>query len=253
MAATNVVPRAAGSAAQGTATAAAGLKTNPLMQAAAVTVVAKAVQAVADSKSNHASNAAAVQSDSATSPAVAPSPAVTTAFPGLPGLSRIVAVPLLLAEIPAVLTSEALFTVGQNTGFGVVNVLAGLAFGDMDEVQQGFQQIGSTIPDFLNRATADFDELTRRVEDAFGVGTGVDDGDVAASAMKAIDAKNQATVDSKAADAKAADATKTDGAHQGRRQHQGCGRRRQHRRCGNQRRRQHQDGRRRQGRHRANL
>jgi hypothetical protein len=188
----NVVHRAAGSAVQGTATAAAGLKSNPLMQAAAVTVVAKAVNAVADSKSNHATNTAAVQNNSAIAPAVAPSPAVTAAFPDLPGLpdlSRIVAVPLLLADIPVVLTSEALSTVGEDAGSGLRNVLEGFAFGDTDEVQQGFQQIGNTIPDFLNRANTDFQELTRRVEEAFGVDTGVDDGDAAADAMKAINAK----------------------------------------------------------------
>lgn len=214
MAATNVVAQAAESAAQGKATAAAGLKSNPLMQAAAVTVVANAVQAVADSKQNYVSNAAAVQSDSVTSPAVAPSHAVTAAFPGLPGLNRIVAIPLLLADIPVVLTSEALFSLGQNTGFGLRNVLEGFAFGDMDEVKRGFQQIGNTIPDFLNRANTDIVQLTRRVQQVFSVDTGVGNGDAVASAIKAFDAKSQGTVNSaKSADSiKADDSTKTAGA-----------------------------------------
>ncbi|MGY4652161.1 hypothetical protein ACVWWN_005957 [Mycobacterium sp. URHB0021] len=213
----NVVHRAAGSAVQGTATAAAGFKNNPLVQAAAVTVVAKAVNAVVDSKSNHATNTAAVQNNAAIAPVAATSPAVTAAFPDLPDLSRIVAVPLLLADIPVVLTSEALSTLGEDAGSGLRNVLEGFAFGDIKEVQQGFQQIGNTIPDFLNRANTDFQELTRRVEEAFGVDTGVDDGDAVVSAMKAIDAKSSGTVDSakaddakggtKTTDTKAADST----------------------------------------------
>jgi hypothetical protein len=195
----DVVERAAGSAVDGTAAAAAGLKSNPLMQAAAVTVVAKAVNSIAESKSDHAANAAAVSNPAA-------SPSVTAAFPSLPGLpslGRIIAVPLLLADIPVVLTSEALVTLGADTGGGLGNVLAGLAFGDMDEVQAGFGQIANTFPDFANRVNTDFENLTQRIKDVFG---GVED--PAASVMKAIDAKSSVAVGSEKAGNTEAGSTK---------------------------------------------
>jgi hypothetical protein len=172
------------SAPQGTATAAAGLKSNPLMQAAIATVVTNATKAAAST--NRASNAAAVQGNSVNSPTV------TAASPGVTDLQRILAIPALLAAIPVILTSQALITVGEDAGLGTNNVLVGLATGNTTEVQLGFQQIGNTLGDFLSSATADINAVTSQVEDAFGSDTG--NANVVASALKAMGAASPGSV-----------------------------------------------------------
>jgi hypothetical protein len=181
----NVVAQAAGSAPQATATAAAGLKSNPLMKAAAVTVVAKAVHSVAAASSNHATNAAAVQRNAATSPAAA------AALPGLPDLSRILAVPALIADIPVDI-AQSEFSALDDASTGLSNVLFGLGIGDMDEVQTGFQQIADSLPNNFMHAVDFVTQDVQAIGDALGFGGFAGFGNVPANDLSpAVAAKRQ--------------------------------------------------------------
>ncbi len=185
----DVVRRAAESV-PGAATA---IKSNPLVKAAAVTVTASAVQAIADAKSKHATSAPAVQHDSVVSPAVTPSPAVAAALPGSPNLGAVLGIPLLLASLPVGLVSDVAFEVAGDAGFGLQNVIFGLAQGDMATVQFGFTEIGNTLPDIISDFQTDISRTAEGIREALGIddGTGDDEGAAVTSALKAIDAKKQ--------------------------------------------------------------
>jgi hypothetical protein len=158
-------------ASQGTTTPAAGLTSN-------ASAVANSVNSAAAASTNRVSTAAAVQGGNSLNALAA-----TAESPTL--LQRILAVPVLLAAIPVVLTAQALVTTGEDAGFGTVDVLAGLATGNTTELQTGIQLIGNTLGDFLTASTNDINALQKQV-DAFGAGTDSATGTVMANALKAI-------------------------------------------------------------------
>jgi hypothetical protein len=158
-------------ASQGTTTPAAGLISN-------ASAVANSVNSAAAASTNRVSTAAAVQGGNSLNALAA-----TAESPTL--LQRILAVPVLLAAIPVVLTAQALVTTGEDAGFGTVDVLAGLATGNTTELQTGIQLIGNTLGDFLTASTNDINALQKQV-DAFGAGTDSATGTVMANALKAI-------------------------------------------------------------------
>jgi hypothetical protein len=158
-------------ASPGTTTPPAGLTSD-------ASVVANSVNSPAAASTNRVSTAVAVQGSNSVN-----SLAAITESPSL--LQRILAVPVLLAAIPVVLTAQALVTTGEDAGFGTVDVLAGLATGSTAELQTGIQLIGNTLGDFLTASTNDINALQKQV-DAFGAGTDSATGNVMANALKAI-------------------------------------------------------------------
>ena len=159
------------SAQQGTISAAAGVTSNESSAGNAASA------AVAPSATSHALNAAAVQGSNALNAAAA----TVASAPSL--LQRIIAVPLLLSTIPVVVTAQALVTIGEDAGFGTVDVLAGLATGNTTEVQDGLKLIGDTVGDFLTATNNDIGALQKQV-DAFGSGS-ASLASVAASSVRA--------------------------------------------------------------------
>ncbi|HEX7824033.1 MAG TPA: hypothetical protein VF477_03930 [Mycobacterium sp.] len=126
----------------------AGAARTTLTQAAAVPPTAT----VPSVSTNHMSNATAVQGSSSVN-----APAATAAT--LSPLQAIIALPLLLSAIPAIVTAQALETTGEDAAFGAVDVLAGLALGNTTEVNAGIALIGNTFGDFAKATMADFAAL----------------------------------------------------------------------------------------------
>ena len=188
------------SAPHGAATAAADLAGGPLVKKAAVTAVARAVTAVV--AANSAAGAVTLHRDSASSPAVAAA---------VPNLQSVLGIPFLVADIPVDIAQSA-FQALSDASFGLSGVLFGLGIGDGALVQDGINEIASSLPDNINQAVTNVTADVQAIADALGFNFDAADRDALTRVAKVADAKNQGAVAvaKKSPGAGAEDTTKPD-------------------------------------------
>ncbi len=188
------------SAPHGAATAATDLAGGPLVKKAAVTAVARAVTAVV--AANSAAGAVTVHRDSASSPAVAAA---------VPNLQSVLGIPFLVADIPVDIAQSA-FQALSDASFGLSGVLFGLGIGDGALVQDGINEIASSLPDNINQAVTNVTADVQAIADALGFNFDAADRDALTRVAKVADAKNQGAVAvaKKSPGAGAEDTTKPD-------------------------------------------
>jgi hypothetical protein len=170
------------SAPHGAATAAADLAGGPLVKKAAVTAVARAVTAVV--AANSAAGAVTLHRDSASSPAVAAA---------VPNLQSVLGIPFLVADIPVDIAQSA-FQALSDASFGLSGVLFGLGIGDGALVQDGINEIASSLPDNINQAVTNVTADVQAIADALGFNFDAADRDALTRVAKVADAKNQGAV-----------------------------------------------------------
>jgi hypothetical protein len=170
------------SAPHGAATAAADLAGGPLVKKAAVTAVARAVTAVV--AANSAAGAVTLHRDSASSPAVAAA---------VPNLQSVLGIPFLVADIPVDIAQSA-FQALSDASFGLSGVLFGLGIGDGALVQDGINEIASSLPDNINQAVTNVTADVQAIADALGLNFDAADRDALTRVAKVADAKNQGAV-----------------------------------------------------------
>ena len=172
------------SAPHGAATAATTLPGGPLVEKAAVTAVVRAVTAVVAA---NPAGAVTVHRNSASSPAAA------AALPNLPTLGGILAIPVLVADIPLDVVANTL-QVLANAAFDVSDIAFGLSTGNQDETQIGIKGLESDIPDGINNLALNVDEDVQAIKKALGLDTAAAERAAVAGATKAAAAKNPGAV-----------------------------------------------------------
>jgi hypothetical protein len=196
---TDAVRHVVASAPHEAATAATDLAGGPLVKKAAVTAVARAVTAVVAANQASAPGGVTVHRDSASSPAV------SAALPGLPNLQGILGVPFLVLDIPVDI-AQSTFQALSDASFGLSGVLFGLGVGDQDLVQDGLDEIASSLPDNISQAVSNVQADVDAIAHALGFNFDAADRAALASVAKVADVKNPGAV----AVAKPDDVTKPD-------------------------------------------
>jgi hypothetical protein len=201
---TDAVRAVVASAPHGAATAATDLAGGPLVKKAAVTAVARAVTAVVAANQASAPGGVTAHRDSASSPAV------SAALPGLPNLQDILGVPFLVLDIPVDIAQSS-FQALSDASFGLSGVLFGLGVGDQGLVQDGLDEIASSLPDNINQAVSNVQADVDAIAHALGFNFDTADRAALAGVAKVADVKKPGAVAvSKPDDVTKPDVTKPD-------------------------------------------